>query len=222
MSKDTFGVPSPPSMIYYPDRLVRIDRTKPIRTILDAIGQPLFKGALSSIWNMTKGNGATKLAAYEDVSIGDYFTNIFGRRDLVDNLLSALCHGVYGGDVYNLSMASSMFRDFWFVSKHGLKSNKRSLASMTDVRMATDLWNRAEKPTQLYPSSWESKPNWLVYVQGGIERLAESLAKELRSNENVTIQTETPITSIDFKTGASHIQVRTLPYSEKTAQAEPL
>ncbi|OAA61017.1 protoporphyrinogen oxidase [Niveomyces insectorum RCEF 264] len=49
-----------------------------------------------------------------DESVGAFFLRrLEGDRRLVDNLASAVVHGIYGGDVWRLSVASSPFRSLW-------------------------------------------------------------------------------------------------------------
>ncbi|CAK7267206.1 oxygen-dependent protoporphyrinogen oxidase [Sporothrix epigloea] len=50
-----------------------------------------------------------------DESVGAYIMRRTSgqARPLVDNMVSALMHGIYGGDVWKLSVASSVFRSGW-------------------------------------------------------------------------------------------------------------
>jgi oxygen-dependent protoporphyrinogen oxidase len=61
----------------------------------------------SFIWNLLR--GSSEVPSFQDVSIGDEFLRRGGRREPVDNMLSAMCHGIYGGDVWKLSAESSIF-----------------------------------------------------------------------------------------------------------------
>lgn len=105
---------------YYPDHLVRLPRipgaSDPVGTIeglaelaVEVFREPLYKGVPSFAWNMLRGNTDGQQPSLEDVSIGDEFLRRGGRREPVDNMLSAMCHGIYGGDVWKLSAESSIF-----------------------------------------------------------------------------------------------------------------
>ncbi|CAK7225404.1 oxygen-dependent protoporphyrinogen oxidase [Sporothrix curviconia] len=50
-----------------------------------------------------------------DESVGDFIMRRTSgqARPLVNNMVSALMHGIYGGDVWKLSIASSVFRSSW-------------------------------------------------------------------------------------------------------------
>ncbi|KAL1893790.1 oxygen-dependent protoporphyrinogen oxidase [Sporothrix stenoceras] len=50
----------------------------------------------------------------DDESVGAYITRLCdGDRSMADNLLSAVMHGIYGGDVWKISVASSIMRNQW-------------------------------------------------------------------------------------------------------------
>ena len=54
-----------------------------------------------------------------DTSIGAYFERLTGGRQVSDNMLGALMHGIYGGDVWKLSIGSSPFRGLWLARGTG-------------------------------------------------------------------------------------------------------
>ncbi len=103
---------------YYPDHLVRLPNipgaSDPVGRlgavaglVVDALKEPIYEGMPSFIWNMLRGSG--EVPSFDDVSIGEEFLRRGGRREPVDNMISAMCHGIYGGDVWKLSAESSIF-----------------------------------------------------------------------------------------------------------------
>lgn len=48
-----------------------------------------------------------KIPAFEDISVGDFFAQRFGS-ELVDHLISPLLSGIYAGDIYKLSLATTL------------------------------------------------------------------------------------------------------------------
>ncbi|EPE06771.1 protoporphyrinogen oxidase [Ophiostoma piceae UAMH 11346] len=54
-----------------------------------------------------------------DTSVGAYFERLTGGRQVSDNMLGALMHGIYGGDVWKLSIGSSPFRGLWLARGTG-------------------------------------------------------------------------------------------------------
>ncbi|OIW34567.1 Protoporphyrinogen oxidase [Coniochaeta ligniaria NRRL 30616] len=103
---------------YYPDHLVCLPAipgaSDPVGMLLglaqlavSSLREPLYEGAHSFLWNMLRSTG--NRPPIDDVSIGEEFLRRGGRREPVDNMLSAMCHGIYGGDVWKLSAESSIF-----------------------------------------------------------------------------------------------------------------
>ncbi|KAB5580183.1 hypothetical protein GE09DRAFT_1081239 [Coniochaeta sp. 2T2.1] len=140
MSGETTEPPSYPWLgaeaydryFYYPDHLVRLPNipglSKPVDTLkavgkfaLDLLREPLYKNLVPFGASVVLNSNATPDTA--DLSIGDEFLRIGGgRREPVDNMLSAMCHGIYGGDVWKLSSESSIFGSaFW---NHRLKNGQ--------------------------------------------------------------------------------------------------
>lgn len=48
-----------------------------------------------------------RLPSFEDISVGDFFAKRFGE-ELVDHLISPLLSGIYAGNIYNLSLATTL------------------------------------------------------------------------------------------------------------------
>ncbi len=48
-----------------------------------------------------------KLPKFDDISVGDFFSKRFGE-ELVDHLISPLLSGIYAGDIYKLSLATTL------------------------------------------------------------------------------------------------------------------
>lgn len=97
-----------------------------------SLTEPVFAGLLPSVLHYMVPSPSRAAAvrrqtraAYEspsslppDESVGAFASRQLGAREgvhhpLVDNLLSAVMHGIYGGDVWRLSVASSPFRGSW-------------------------------------------------------------------------------------------------------------
>jgi oxygen-dependent protoporphyrinogen oxidase len=94
--------------IYYPDRLVRMPGPKPgggtLSTILDALTtiftEPIFKGTVMGI--LKEPSVETRSDLRKDESVGDFTSRRFNSK-VADNLVSAIFHGIYAGDIYKLS-----------------------------------------------------------------------------------------------------------------------
>ena len=90
--------------VYYPDHLVRMPGpgTSLLSNVINLLSEPVFKGAF---WGSIKEYyRATpkRPDGVDDESIGSFISRRFGSGP-ADNLASAIIHGIYAGDIYNLS-----------------------------------------------------------------------------------------------------------------------
>ena len=104
--------------IYYPDHLVRLPSSG--TSILKRIGtiwrEPLFDNAISNtLSEVTRPRRPDSLV---DESIGSFISRRFGK-DVADNIVSAVFHGIYAGDIYKLS-AKTILPSLWYIEgRHG-------------------------------------------------------------------------------------------------------
>ncbi|KAM7200496.1 hypothetical protein V8F33_003942 [Rhypophila sp. PSN 637] len=199
--------------VYYPDHLVELG----IRPLSDFAGnpfgylghlvsqiaslftEPAFKDLFPSLRNWYK----TRVPSVKevDVSVGDYLAGRFGSRSLVDNLMSAMIHGIYGGDVWKLSVDSSPLR--W------RKRHTDYLQSlMSKARGVT--WAPGPDVELLYSFLLDQKPALLawnepadefawMWFRDGFSTLTNGLAAWLRERPNVTIKLNQSIDSLVYQ-----------------------
>lgn len=136
-------------------------------------------------------------ADIEDESVGSFLTRRF-NKSLANNLASAVLHGIYAGDVDQLS-AKSLFPGLWRSEEiHG--SLMRGVFGKGEETL-DDQVVRAElhKANQEICSNMSSAS---VYTfKKGIETLSLALTKELEANPNVTIKTNFPIQGLSYTSG---------------------
>lgn len=206
------------SYIYYPDHLVRLGVPprsqffkRPIsylrqigQTIMGLFTEPAYKDLFGSLYRyifLQKGAPPSKEV---DVSMGDYLAARLGGRSLVDNVVSAMIHGIYGGDVWKLSVDSSPLR--WRRrEKHIRISNANRGLGVTwvpapDLELMFSLVAEHSKGVRPWlPTSLDinKDPAW-VWFRDGFNTLPEALAAELRKNPNVTIKLNQNITSLTY------------------------
>lgn len=130
----------------------------------------------------------------EDESVGSFLTRRF-NKNLADNLASAVLHGIYAGDVDQLSV-KSLFPGLWRSEKvHG--SLVRSIFGRGE-----ELLDNQTVRTELYEDNLDicaRMGNASVYTfKKGIETLSLALARELEANPNVTIKTNSPIQGLVY------------------------
>ncbi|KAK3942704.1 hypothetical protein QBC46DRAFT_362335 [Diplogelasinospora grovesii] len=211
--------------IYYPDHLVDVTGpvlsplTKPLATITSLVQfavslfrEPLFRGALPSVLHMQKGHELVRQKSDRDLSIGDFFHTLFGRRELVDNVMSGMMHGIYGGDVWKLSTESSgMFSYNLDVLRTNLlrKSVRKPGEILIKLEDWELLWDMASRDAEVFQTAREAMGAGYVWFSGGFQTLTDGLVNNLKRNPNVTIKTGTPVRSVGYDHDSARVRITT-------------
>lgn len=166
-----------------------------MKTISTIRSEPLFKGAGSAAMKYFFGGGSKQtLKDGEDLSVGEFFRRATGNRELIDNTLGALMHGVWGGDIWNLSMQSGLF------SKTTLPSPQKGLVLYPKedrelmIRMQTE--GLSDDMIRIFMAKgWTSEYIWF---KKGFSTLTDALIRALKKMAGVTFSTNDPVQSISL------------------------
>lgn len=205
--------------IYYPDHLVGIPNVtiSPFKDPLGALGslaklastmaEPVFRDIVPSIFNIFR----TKNSQYQkdlftgrmDMSVGDYYAYRFGRPGLVDKVMSAMVHGITGGDVWKQSMASGFFADQLVPVEDEPITNVP--VRTADLKMMMQLvLNKAT--FDLASQHLKSSALWF---RDGFSTLPNALVDALEKNPNITIKTRDPAIALSYNSEADKVNVST-------------
>ncbi|TLD24861.1 hypothetical protein PspLS_05472 [Pyricularia sp. CBS 133598] len=200
--------------IYHPDHLIdltgpsnsdnRLIKTASLvrfagRMLKNALTEPALEdlpAALAHMLSNRKPLGAEeycrRLIDSQDESIGSCLTRLFGgRSNVADNLASAMTHGIYGGDIWKLSIQSTLFAkaqmfpyrlDVPKPSKHSNFSVQR----LSDLNLETFVRMASSKD---YGATLQRLMGGYTGFYGGMEALTEALVQALRKRSNVKIET---------------------------------
>jgi protoporphyrinogen/coproporphyrinogen III oxidase len=201
--------------IYYPDHLVRMPGPLPggnlltniLNNITTVIQEPIFKGAISGL--ISEPNVEARDSSLQDESVGDFVTRRLGQP-LADNLVSALLHGIYAGDLYKLS-ARTIFPLFWHLEKisdSGIVGeivkqmwNGEVLLPFEDVEFLMQSDQTVNIPMGIVKALAEKLEGASVYTfRKGLVSLARRLEGALRDSGNVNIKKAKVNLSYDPKT----------------------
>lgn len=196
--------------IYYPDHLVampqlKLDKSQPfdsaasIYKAVDAVlSEPIFKGARSAAMKYFFGGGRKMtLKDGEDLSVYDFFRKATGNPELINNTLGALMHGVWGGNIRNLSMQSGLFSQATLPSpeKGSIwypKEDKgfRSRMLISESRSQPFLPTVQTYITKALDSEY-------IWFKNGFSTLTDALVRELKKCD-VAFKLNSPIRSISL------------------------
>lgn len=125
----------------------------------------------------------------EDISVDRFFRHRFGD-DIAEYMVSAICHGISGGDSTQLSMRG-MFPNVFEKEKNYGSVIKGMLKEKEDIYAE-------HRDNPLVQRS--IKENWGVFTfKGGIQTLPDTLAENLATNyaDNVRLCPSTKVVAID-------------------------
>ncbi|KAI5364232.1 putative amine oxidase, protoporphyrinogen oxidase, FAD/NAD(P)-binding domain superfamily [Septoria linicola] len=197
--------------LYYPDHIVRMPH--PSFGLADNIWslarEPVFETAVwSGIKEFWK---EPRDPSVKDESIGDFFSRRFSKT-MVDNILSAVIHGIYAGDVYKLSAKSlfpvpwraeavhgSVFLGMLKARAEGIEMTKREADFLQDMKDFS--WDPLLKGTL--------KDNSVFTFKNGLGMFAERLHAKLFETGRVEFKTDTAVQSIKQADGNTGIELIT-------------
>jgi oxygen-dependent protoporphyrinogen oxidase len=205
--------------IYYPDHLVGIPNVSinPLKDPLGALAslaklaatmaEPVFRDILPSIFNAFR----TKNCKYrndlfmgrKDMSVGAYYAYRFGRKGLVDKVMSAMVHGITGGDVWKQSMGSGFFADQLIPREDQPITNV--MVRTADLKMMMHLVS----DEAIYDLASQHLKSSALWFRDGFNTLPNALADALESNPNVTIKTRDPAVALTYNSEVDKVNVST-------------
>ena len=187
--------------VYYPDHLVRMPGPGMglLGNLSNLMTEAAFDGLFAGIIkDIITGKRPEDLV---DESVGSFFTRRTSSK-IVDNLISAVLHGIYAGDVYSLSMRTLMPWLWNLELRYESISNGFWEASQNTVLSKND-WAMLQALEQGSGNASDSKPNMLdvesssVFTfKKGLGELSDRLEVSLFANTMVEIRRETLVDNL--------------------------
>lgn len=172
--------------IYYPDHLVRMPGpgSSLLSSIITILREPVFKDVFSAL--LTEPFKPAQ-AGVDDESIGSFISRRF-KPALADNILSALIHGIYAGDIYQLSVRS-IFPFLWYAERE-TKSVVSAIGQGLSLRWPQDESLKAQwaKAAPVSDRIKDVRDSSVFTFKRGIGQLADRVVCKLREFPNVNIR----------------------------------
>lgn len=165
--------------------------------------QPAFKGVIPGVlFELRRPGRNTSFDGPDDESIASFLSRRLGSSAPVDNLVSAIIHGIYAGDIYQLSAASLMpeayareeiYGGFFAAIGNFVRQGKTGSISRKDHTLLNEM--RAK----LGPDMKAMMQGASVYsFKKGVSTLSNALETYLRANPNVTIDLGKPVEELVY------------------------
>ena len=172
--------------------------------------EPIFKGVPSSL--LAEPMVKQRSRQMTDESVGDFLRRRFGIA-AADNLASGLFHGIYAGDIYQLS-ARTCLPLLWYLESRDHKSGSiildqaelfmagQKLTSMLDFRFRTSIPDDAVVLRDMLPG-WQFSLDFglrsaMYTLAGGLGSITDRLVGILRQQKNVKVHLDTNLQSLSL------------------------
>ena len=184
--------------VYYPDHLVCMPG--PGRSLIDNLSTVLSESTFKGLWSgVLSGIFRSSIHDAYDESVGSFVSRHFGSS-IADNLVSAVFHGIYAGDIYQLSARSILPKPYkigqtvpsFVLGSIGELMRQDPLVLSSDHILMENL-NLNAVGSELFERIRKSS---VFTFKKGIGQLAESLENALDKNPLVTVLKSTPIEAI--------------------------
>jgi oxygen-dependent protoporphyrinogen oxidase len=172
--------------------------------IWSLITEPIFKGLLTGVIQSVR--SGRRPGDLHDESVTSFFRRRLGSPDMANNILSAVLHGIYAGDIDQLSM-KSLFRHAWHLDgvHDGLfdvLSSRITTIEDRDARLYTDMEPKINDRLK------DLMRRAAVYTfKRGIGTLSDALEKSLRTNPNVDFKLNHKVKGVEYDTELDGIKV---------------
>lgn len=198
--------------IYYPNHLVKMPGPGQdfYEVAWGMLTEPVFKGMVSALWNERK--MPQRPSSLEDESIGHFLERRLGNEHIADNIVSAVLHGIYAGDVYKLSAKSLMPMQWEMEGMYGSLTAGMAIALQKGSMLANMREAELERGLLGAPGTmaqWEEMQSASVYTfEHGMETLAHGLEAKLMANSNVDFKLDTKVEKMRYDEKSGGVTVR--------------
>ncbi|KAF2835589.1 Protoporphyrinogen oxidase [Patellaria atrata CBS 101060] len=201
--------------IYYPDRLVKMPQGVDFQSLYSFVSEPVFREALPGLvrepW----------IDALEDPpideSVGDFISRRLGRP-IAENLVSAIIHGIYAGNIWELSSKMLMPVQRKMEEDHGsiLLGYISGLYKKPELTIP---WRDFETFGSVRESGMVLSEDIKDKLSGasiytfnkGLQQLTDRLTWKLELMSNITIERDTEVENLqlDSRTGNVNLKIKT-------------
>ncbi|KAH7400090.1 protoporphyrinogen oxidase-like protein [Cadophora sp. MPI-SDFR-AT-0126] len=187
--------------LYFPDRLVKMPGPgqDPFDMAWRVITEPVFKGL---IWgSLTEQYRPARPNDLDDESVGSFLARRLVSEDPGNNIVSAVLHGIYAGDINQLSIKSLMPMMWHYEAWKGslIKATYTRMAEKLDIVSKRDMDLKLEVLPKIKADLSDAMKFASVYsFKAGIGALSGVMEKALRKNPNVEFKMETGITAVEY------------------------
>ena len=171
-------------------------------TFSSFLSEPVFNGLFRSFF--TEPWQPSRPDDLLDESVGSFLTRRLGSPLVADNIVSAVFHGVYAGDIYQLS-ARSLLPVVWQLEGRYGTLFKAYWAQLRGKGAVPSLEEDLPLLKQKSPISMKGQSVYTLI--GGIEDLTGAIVTALDNSPNIEIRKETSVEKLTLEEEKPHLKV---------------
>lgn len=196
--------------IYYPDHLVKMPGPgQSIGSLFSRLlSEPVFEGLFPGMFG--EAFKAPRPARLEDESVGAFITRRMNSK-VANNLASALFHGIYAGNIWELSAKNILPLPWARELKHGgvVRAGYAGLTTQKQWNFCDDVETQGKLNDGTFKWNGELrekiKDSSVFTFRKGIGQLTDALAKSLEKSGRVQIRKSTGVTAVRKKGPAMEV-----------------
>lgn len=195
-----------------------------VRSILT---EPLWDGAIKAGFNFARPHegktastrGLSREHMNDDESVGHFLERIISDDRPVKNIVSAMMHGIYGGDAYKLSAKHTMFARLWYNEVAGPRPGF-TWAAYKELSLLADIMDGPNRRAVVEMAARSVDRNMLSFDDGMLT-LIRALESDLKQFNNVRIKMQTPVVALKADTNgkvlvSQSLSIQAIPYKSMT------
>ncbi|KAF2821618.1 Protoporphyrinogen oxidase [Ophiobolus disseminans] len=186
--------------IYYPDRLNRLPAERPsLSDFISLARSGILSGALGIVKEPLIPQRAYALS---DETVGSFIERRIDKR-IANNVVSAVFHGIYAGDIWQLS-AKTLFSQLWHLEakygsalggffkmqNEGQYPMEMMMAHPYDIEMGRAMNEEIELDDEFAKNLARAST---YTFKNGLQQLVEALKSAVEKTGNVEVRTESPV-----------------------------
>ncbi|KAF1354191.1 Protoporphyrinogen oxidase [Lizonia empirigonia] len=194
--------------VYYPDRLNRLPSEAPgIGDVISLWRSGILDGVLGIIKEPLQ---PTRSASLSDETVGAFLERRVDKR-LANNVISAVFHGIYAGDIWQLSAKTLLSMAWQLEGRYGTalggffrmqsespSSRQQVLAHPYDVDAARALNSEVDISDAMAQTLTKAS---MFTFKDGLQTLANGLQNAMEKTSNIDIRLNSPVASFHMAEG---------------------
>ncbi|KAI5927619.1 hypothetical protein F4810DRAFT_272655 [Camillea tinctor] len=196
--------------IFYPDHLVQLPSPGMLlssrsffKVIQSFIYDKVWDGCFRGMWKVFRRSlsrrplvppGDVRAKVEHDESLAEFLYRSLGDERPVHNIVSAMIHGIYGGDVRKLSAKHTIFDSLWYESTVSIPSGFKWMA-YKDMWLLNDIC-RGHHGAEVSELAETMSNVGTFMFEDGLLSLLNGLVRHLEEQKNVTIKYNAPVTAL--------------------------